>query len=143
MDRLVVPFRRWHLDWLLDAGDVETGKFPFERSVAATLEGHNSWTAMVDGETMACGGTIQQWPGRHVAWALLNGRSGPYMKFVTGAALRVLQDAVGRIEMTVRADFAQGHRWAALLGFEVETPVLKNYGPEGEPHTAYVRFNKG
>lgn len=46
----------------------------------------------------------------------------------------------GRIEMTVRADFTKGQRWAQLLGFSVETPVLKNYGPLGEDHTGYVRI---
>jgi hypothetical protein len=47
----------------------------------------------------------------------------------------------GRLELTVRFDFDEGHRWAKMLGFKVETPVMPFYGPEGEPHSMYVRIN--
>jgi hypothetical protein len=43
--------------------------------------------------------------------------------------------------MTVRKDFVQGHRWAQMLGFEMETPEMKAYDPQGATHVGYVRFN--
>ncbi len=47
----------------------------------------------------------------------------------------------GRMEFTVRKDFAAGHVFARLLGFEVETPCMKSYGPFGEDHVGYIRMN--
>ena len=143
MDRAVVPFRRWHLVWLLEAGKAEGGQAQFDTDTLMVLEKHNSWTVVVDGEPMACGGTLLQWQGRHIAWTYLNVKSGPHMRFITRAAQDGLAKIRGRVESTVRCDFEAGHRWMRILGFEVETERLKAYGPEGEDHTGYVRFNKG
>lgn len=140
MNKQLVPFRRWHIAWLQSNGG---GSLPFDVDTLMSLEKQNTWTAVLDGDPMACGGTIQQWPGRHHAWSLMNAATGPHMGFITKQALKRLKLVAGRIELTVRADFAQGHRWAKLLGFRVETPVLAEFGPQGEDHVGYVRFNKG
>ena len=136
MTRRIVPFQRWHVGWLQ-----EDGMFRFDFGTLQTLEQQNSWTAVVDGDPIACGGTIQQWPGRHIAWMYLNSKTGPHMRFLTAEVLKGLRQVQGRIELTVRQDFAAGHRWARILGFVVETPLLRGYGPEGENHVGYVRFN--
>ena len=133
----IVPFRRWHLEWL--QGDAITG-FKINPSELDVLEAANSWTAVVDGNQVACGGYLQQWPGRNIAWAFLNPKSAPYMLTITRTAKTLMQSLKGRIEMTTRADFEAGHRWAELLGFRIECPILEGYGPEGEAHTAYVRI---
>ena len=138
-----VPFRRHHLAWLEKAGYAIGGAVtPMDAATLDFLERNGtSWTAVVDGEPIGCGGTIQQWPGRHIAWAYLGEASGPHMLSITRAVRRHLNSVSGRIEVTVRCDFEAGHRWAELLGFHIETPILERYGPEGEPHTSYVRFN--
>lgn len=100
-----------------------------------------AYTLLVDNLPVLCGGTIEQWPGRHTGWAFLNKTTGRHMLWTTRQAREVLGRVKGRIEMSVRADFAAGHHWARLLGFEVETPRLKQYGPEGEDHVGYTRFN--
>jgi hypothetical protein len=136
----VTPFRRWHLLWLMDEPAVG-GALPFDIEVAMTLEKHNSWTASDDGAPIACGGTIEQWKGRHQAWMFMTTRTAPHMLTITRAVKRQLAATPGRVEMTVRADFPQGHRWARMLGFQREFPgVLKQYGPEGEDHVGYVRL---
>lgn len=142
-DFQVVPFRRHHLAWLEAAGKAAGGSAP--AMDAATLDflerSGTSWTGVVDGEPVGCGGTIQQWPGRHIAWTYLGQAAGPYMLSITRAVRKHLQGVKGRVELTVRCDFEKGHRWAELLGFSIECPILERYGPEGEPHTSYVRFN--
>lgn len=138
-DRLVTAFKAWHLGALLAKGAVEGEKIqPID---PALLERHNTWSCLIDGEPVAVGGTIELWPGRHQAWALFVPDAGRYMVLITGAAARTLEKVKGRIEMTVRQDYEKGHRWARMLRFEVETPELKAYGPEGESHVGYVRFN--
>lgn len=138
----VMPFRRWHVDWLLDVGDAEGGFFRPDQGTMQALERQpNSWTLVLNGDPLMCGGTLEQWPGRHMAWAYLNKNTGRHMYVVTKLASEYVRRAKGRIEFTVREDYEKGHRWARMLGFEVETPLLRAYGPEGEAHVGYVLFN--
>lgn len=140
MDKRVVPFCRWHMAWLHQDGNPP----PFGTDTLLLLEKQNCWTVVVDGEPVACGGTLMEWPGRHIAWSYMSERTGPHMSFITKAVRKGLEQVKGRIEMTVRHDFAQGHRWARILGFRIENPpgILERYGPEGEDHVAYVRFGE-
>ena len=142
MDRRLVPFRHYHLGWIQSSGMALGGEAGLTADTLAVLEKQNSWTVVVDGTPVGCGGTMQQWPGRHIAWAYLNEQTGPHMLFITQAALKGLEGIEGRVELTVRHDFEKGHRWARLLGFSVETPVLKQFGPLAEDHVGYVRINK-
>lgn len=139
-DRRVVPFKRWHYGWLV-AGAAEGGQFEVSLPALAQLEGENSWTGIVDGRVLVCAGTIEQWPGRHQAWAYVARGTLPHMAWITDEVKKAVERVKGRIEFTVRKDFAPGHRWARLLGFEVEAPLLRAYGPEGEDHVGYVRIN--
>jgi hypothetical protein len=139
VDRRVVPFKRWHYEWLANAGQAVDQRTRISDYTLAQLEQFNSWTGVMDGSPVLCAGTIQQWPGRHIAWAYLNESTGRQMLRITNEVKRKLLEVKGRIEFTVRADFPAGHRWAKLIGFEVETPLLKAYGPEGEDHVGYVR----
>lgn len=141
MERMVVPFRRWHYDWLAKYGASEGATVAIGDAVLASIEAENSWTAVVSGEPVVCGGTMQQWPGRHTAWAFIAEQAGPHMLWVTRQTMKKLDMIKGRIETTVRADFDNGLAWARLLGFEIETPEMRKYGPFGETHVGFVRFN--
>lgn len=142
-ERRVVPFKRWHYEWLVAREKpVEGGRvIALPESTLAELEGVSSWTGVVDGDPIACGGTIMQWPGRHVAWLYNGPMSAEHMLWLTREALRVIEAAKGRVEMTVREGFTEGHRWARLLGFRVETPLMEGYAADGAAHVGYVRFN--
>ena len=142
--RIAEPFRAWHYRWLLDEGQAAEGMYPFQVSdeVMRQLVGQNSWSCLVDERPVACGGTVLQWPGRHLAWAYLARGTLPHITWLTKVAHEQLAAVKGRLEFTVRADFAAGHRWAKMLGFEVETPRLVAYGPSGEDHVGYVKVNR-
>jgi hypothetical protein len=76
-----------------------------------------------------------------VAWALFS-KAARYMALsVSRTAREVVRRPQGRVECTVHAGFKDGKRWAEALGFSVETPVLRQYGPTGSDHVGYVRFN--
>lgn len=140
MLRKIVPFRRWHYDWL--GISVEPTCFVPGEAALAAMEQSNSYTGIVDGDVVFCAGTIAQWPTRHIGWALLHERlSRAHMLWITREVRAGLARVRGRIEFTVRTDFPQGQRWAEAIGFHVETPLLKAYGPEGEDHVGYVRMN--
>lgn len=140
--RQVVPFRRWHIAWLVGAGKPESGFMPLDVETLMALEKQSSWTAVIDGSPVACGGTIQHWPGRHQGWMYLNKASGKYMRFISTAVLKHMAKIEGRLEISVRCDFALGHKWAKMLGFRVETERMERFGPEGEDHTGYVRITE-
>jgi hypothetical protein len=144
MSYLIVPFKRWHFYSLADAGSPAGGLFvPDQDTVAAMESAPNIVTLTEDSLPVGAGGTLELWPGRHMAWAILPPISGPHMLAVTREAYKRVRIPPGRIEMTVKRDFDIGHRWAKMLGFELETPVLRGYGPGGVDFTGYVRFNGG
>lgn len=138
----LIPFSRWHVQWLIDEGVAEGGMGPMLDIPTLTyLEQENSWTAMLDGKPLCSAGTMRQWKGRHVAWAYLHKNTAPHMFYITKRVMIGIKLAQGRIETTVRKDFEKGHRWVKMLGFEVESPLLRAYGPLGEDHVGYVMMN--
>jgi len=143
LDYQLVPFKRWHVGWLVQAGVSEGGFLQPDQEVLRLLEKlPNSWTMTLGADPLVCGGTIEMWPGRHQAWAYLNKNTGRHMGAVTKRALDVLGSVDGRIEFTVRKDFEPGHRWAKIMGFSVESPLMKGYDPDGSDHVGYFRLNR-
>lgn len=111
--------------------------------IALHLEGPFSWTACVDGTALGCGGIKAEWPGRGIAWVLtapgMDRRAWPAVTRKTLAVLALAHDAgMRRIDATVPADFAAGHRWIQRLGF-VRYGLLWHYAPDGADHFGYAR----
>lgn len=138
---VLLPFRRWHLDVL--GISAEGGEAFDHTSEDAHLMEKSGlcWTLVYGADPVACGGFFNVWKGRYIAWMLLNEKSGRHMVAVTRHAVERMARLKGRIELTVRADFAKGHRWAKLLGFEVEAPVLRRFGHDGADHVGYAKVN--
>lgn len=153
----VVPFKRWHVAWLAEQGIAEGGQTGLDFGTLQYMEQCNSWTILFEGKPLMSGGSLPQWPGRHIGFAYLHADTGPHMMYITRQAYKFIRLCKGRIEFTVRREFKMGHRWARLLGFHVENfpgvkieelgpddpcpGLLERYGPEGEDHVAYVLFN--
>lgn len=96
--------------------------------------------AIRNGRTVALAGWTRLWPGVVHAYASIACDCGPSMLAVTRRVRQAMHEAKGvrRFQTSVRADFAAGHRWAALLGFEPEG-VLSCYGPDGADHILYAK----
>ncbi len=138
----VTPFKRWHVDFLLEKGDAEGGMTVIDSATLWQMEGQpNQWTLAWEGEPILCGGTLLQWPGRSLAWAFLNKQTGRHMTATTRQARRIVAWPKGRVDCTVRADFKPGLRWIEMLGFRAES-YHEKYGPLGEDHIGFVRFNE-
>ena len=141
IDRRVTPFMPWHYDWLRASEPAEGATLTIDETTLGVIAKSNSWTGAVDGAPVICAGTIQHWPGRHMAWAYVARGTLKHLSWITERVRENLAGLKGRIEFTVRADFAPGLRWAKSLGFEVETPLMKSFGPLGENHVGFVRIN--
>jgi hypothetical protein len=136
-----VKYRPEHLLALaLQPSQQWLGKYA-TRANAEALERCGNAIAVTDGDkVLAVAGVETYWEGRGMAWAFLAGEVK--RDFVAGhrIAKRFLGSFINmRIEAFVECDFAAGHRWLKLLGFEVETPVARKY-QNGRDCSVYVRF---
>ena len=81
-------------------------------------------------QLLGCAGVVPQWEGRSIAWALLSQHIRRHdMLWIhrkTMSFFDRIQDDHCRIETCVGMGFAPGHRWAKMLGFEMEG-VMKQY----------------
>ena len=99
-----------------------------------------SFTVLDGDEVIMCAGAFELWPGRRLAWALLAESIGHRMIFCVRTTRRFMVElAAPRYELDVELDHEEGHRFARLLGFEVETPRMRAYYPDGKDGTMYVR----
>nr|ACF98017.1 hypothetical protein [uncultured bacterium 878] len=95
------------------------------------------WTALADGNPIACAGFQDCWEGRAVAWAILAETAGLHMPALTRAVRRALAlHPAERIEAQALVGFAPGTRWARLLGLVPETVLRKFH--QGRDYQAFV-----
>lgn len=99
----------------------------------------DAFTIMDGDKPVASIGRVTMWPGRYELWAALSEDAGRHMIAITKAAKRLLQLCEGRLEIMVRSDFEQGHRWAKLLGFKHHHHE-ERFLPNGADADIYVRF---
>lgn len=96
-----------------------------------------------DGTILMCGGVSTPWPNRAILWACVSVKAGARMLALHRAAKPVLdRQPYKRIETTVRTDFEQGHRWARMMGFQMEAARMECYGPDGQDYSLYARVRE-
>lgn len=106
----------------------------------AILEQSHAFTALVGDTVIGCAGIIPAWRGRALAWSFLAWNIGPHFLSVHRAVARHLDESgYRRIEISVDCDFSEGHRWARLLGFEMEAERMRGYRPDGGDCALYAR----
>jgi hypothetical protein len=140
-----VPFAPAHLAALRSA-ETEAWLAPLvaRPDLAAGLEAEGlAWTGLAGGLVVGAAGVTRVWPGRGVAWALMYALPRPAWLAATRMAAHTLDAAhrqgLRRIDASVARDFAPGHRWARLLGFQPYA-LLRAYGPDGRDHIGYERL---
>tara|TARA_R110000803_G_scaffold58798_5_gene117050 strand:+ start:182 stop:601 length:420 start_codon:yes stop_codon:yes gene_type:complete len=136
---IFVPFEAGHLHQLkLQPAQAYLSSAVTEEELG--LEQHPSHTAMRGSEVLGCAGVIEQWEGRGTAWALI-GETGPKDFITIHRAVKRFLDVCyfKRIELTVDCDFPAGHRWAKMLGFDMECERMVAYGPKEKDASLYSR----
>ncbi len=125
----IIKFKAHHLD-----------NFEYQKSqeyVAATWDAEtrsyvemtgDAWSVIHDGIIIFCGGFIDMGFGRALAWSLVSKHAAKHLYFITKNTLAKFEKSgFKRLEMIIDSDFEHGHRWARMLGFNLETP-------DGMPH---------
>jgi hypothetical protein len=136
----IVPFKREHLKNILIQNQQEGFQELLTPLLMRQLE-KDGYTAVDNGEIIACAGASEVCPNRALAWAYISRDVGPRMIQVTRAVKRYLSIApYRRIEMDVDCDFPEAHRWARMLGFELECERRRAYTPDGRDCALYARI---
>jgi hypothetical protein len=136
---IVAPFTREHLRVMVIQQKQQGLEHLLTSEVCASLENGSSYAALDGDEVLACAGIIEVSPGRAVAWAYLSQNVGARMRGVTRAVKRFLDiSTYRRIEMDVDCNFPQAHRWAKMLGFEMECERRRSFTPDGRDCALYA-----
>lgn len=139
----VVPFKKEHaLAVKLQPGQSDNVAV-IDDAYASDLEKSSrvAMTGIVGDRVVGCGGMVKLWPGRWLMWAILSEDARVHMVRATNICKRMLamHDEPGRIEMIVKSDFKEAHRWAGLLGFKYHHHE-ERFLPDGSDADVYVRF---
>jgi hypothetical protein len=104
------------------------------------MEGPTAWTGFVDGKPLWCFGYLPVYATRAAVWAFIGRHAGPHFTRIhREAATRLDALPFRRLEMQVDCDFEEGHRWARLLGFELEVERLRCFGFDGRDNALYAK----
>jgi hypothetical protein len=136
----VVPFEPHHLS-AVKAQPAQVSDQLTSGDLLAVQD--HSWSFVdASGEIVACFGLIKSHAQHYTAWALLSCLPLSALIFATRWCRAYLKMTdVRRIDCTVRADFANGHQWAGLLGFE-EEGVQSCFFEDGADMVVYAMIRK-
>ena len=136
---IVLPFQRDHLQRMVIQQRQQGLEHLLTDDVYSVLANSSAYTALDGDEILACAGVIEVAPGRSVAWAYISQDVGRRMRGVTRAVKGFLDmSQFRRIEMDVDCEFPQAHRWARMLGFEMECERRRSFTPDGRDCALYA-----
>jgi hypothetical protein len=106
-----------------------------------SLEKECSFTVMADGSPVVCFGWLALYPTRALLWTYISTTAGKHFVGITRIANRLIRDLkFKRLEIEVDCEFEQGHRWARMLGFELEAERLRGHRMDGGDSAIYARI---
>lgn len=136
----VIPYEAEHLA-MLDAQDAQRYLSAWVGDEQAkSLEDTPSYTAVHEDRVLCCAGILPIWQGRAVAWAYMDRRAGEHFIALHRRVQQFLDQCyVQRIEAHVDREFEAGHRWARMLGFDMEAERMTAFRPDGGDCSLYAR----
>ena len=140
---LIIPYKAEHLSGLmLQAAQQYMQAYISEADTKALEQGY-AYTGLDEGNVLICAGVMPIWQGRGLAWAYVAEHARAHMIALTRSVKQVLDTLpFDRIEAAVDVDFGQGHRWARLLGFELEVARMRKFRPDGGDAALYARVKQ-
>ena len=97
-------------------------------------------TVIHGGQIIFCGGLVPRDKDTALLWGFVSADAKQCFVALHRAAYRFMDGAgYARIECAVDIEFNHGHRWAKLLGFELDNPRVEGYRPDGGASALYAR----
>jgi hypothetical protein len=137
----VIPYTPEHLKLL----DLQQGQSEFR--VYLGSDKYAQWLAdvgpaysgFVGDEMIACAGFVPQHENRAIVWALVGSNAAKHFLAIHRAVLKALNaHPYRRVETVVKTGFAEGARWAEMLGMQYEG-TMRKHGLNGEDFDLYAR----
>lgn len=135
------PFKSGHLRYLAPQRTQRYDHAIMLNSEYAKIVDGNFGLSAWEGNTcVAAAGCVPIFGSRAVAWAILSNDAAPYMlQIVRKVRHTMALLPYQRIEISVRADFEDGKRFARLIGMTLETPEpMRCHGANGEDEYMYA-----
>lgn len=135
----VIPFKAEHF-WAIDVQPAQA----YVRNIAPphqveALETYDSYTVVNGDQLLCCFGFVEVTPMRAIMWGYLSATCGKYMAALTRIARRLIAALpYRRVEIEVDCEFEQGHRWARIMGFELEVERLRCWRQDGGDSALYA-----
>lgn len=144
----LVPFQAAHVLPILAEENNAHWREKYETpGLTAWLESQCSFTGLLQGKPVVCGGITLYWPGRGHVWTIFSEISRnnfvPVFRGMRKFLREQLKTNFHRIEVSVPCDFQIGRRRAELLGFRLETGYAEGYLPNGGDAAVYVMTKRG
>ncbi len=141
MSLKVVKFKAEHWDQLTEQESMAyLSQFITEESKKAMESQEFSYTAFAGERPICCAGVVELYKGRGEAWIIIDKTCRKEFLSLHNEVKKFFETcSMRRVEATVDVDFPQGHRWMRALGFELETPIMKSYRPNGKDASMYVK----
>lgn len=138
---ILIPFKAEHLLVVFNR-DTDVRE-PLRLALEKEMEGP-SYSALFDGQIIACGGIVIPWPGVGMAWTIMGVEALKHRLWITRMTKRVLADVarsydLHRIEAVVRADMPVNQEWMRLLGFSRENGMAQAYTSDKRDAIRYER----
>lgn len=135
----LVDLKAEHALAMRDIIDIHAG-MNFTPELAAEVETLGGWALLDGDDILAIGGVLPYWSGNGLGWMWL---ARPWRKKAR-AVTEIVRDVLDRsdfkrIEIGVLVGFDRGCRWAERLGFYLETPLARSWGPDGRDYSIYAR----
>lgn len=116
---------------------------PAELKQAFAMQEHSYTFWDSEGKALSCFGIVDLQGGRGEMWSVMHESCGSAFVGVCRAGKALLDAApFQRVEAVVDCDFEESHRLVKLLGFELETPVMRSYRENGKDCSMYVRIKQ-
>lgn len=137
---ILVPYKAEHLFKLQAQEAQQYLARHMDDKYARDLEQTLSWTGLVGDRVIGCFGVCPMWHHRALLWSYMDQTAGKHLIAIHRAVLRYLEvTPYRRIEAEVDCEFEQGHRWLAMLGFELEAERMRAYRVDGGDSALYAK----
>lgn len=138
----VVPFKAEHAMSITLQPKQRDPMGEVDAQFAAQMEASKpAYTGIIGDCPVFCAGMIKLWHGRWLMWSMLSEEARRHLPRITKIGRRMLAEhnEPGRVEIIVKSDFEESHRWAKILGFELHHHE-ERFLPDGSDADIYVRF---
>lgn len=137
----IVKYKKEHIIPMLDQKANIANKELFLSGQMAAVEAADSFTGLLDGKPVLCGGVFQYWNGRGLLWSVFNEECKSNFVPVFRGIKKFLSEQLkiyNRIEVAIPCDFEAGKRRIKLLGFKLECEKAEKFLPNGQDCALYA-----